>query len=209
MHVRTLQLVLVTGAVALVAAPGAFGVGGLNLVQNGSAELGTVAPDDSSIVAPTGWTTSGNFTAALYGASGLPGADATVAGGKALFAGGPSNASSTATQTVAVPSSWVKVVRAGRAKATISAALGGWEGQGDAATVTYLFLDASGSSIGSARIGPISAAQRGSVTKLLPVSKVISVPAGTRSVKVTIAAIRGSGSYNDGYADNVSLRLST
>jgi hypothetical protein len=35
------------------------------------------------------------------------------------------------------------------------------------------------------------------------------VPAGTRKVVVTITMTRTAGSYNDGYADSLSLTFST
>ena len=103
----------------------------------------------------------------------------------------------------------MKTVAAGRAKAVVSAGLGGWEGQPDAATVTYAFLDASGNTVGVVKLGPVTPAQRNADTGLLPVHRTTGVPSTARSVKITISAIRGSGAYNDGYADNVSLKLTT
>jgi hypothetical protein len=184
-----------------------------NLVSNGGAELGPTAGDDAATVPPQGWTTSGNFTAVKYGSTGSTGGlpdtavSSSISGGVSMFAGGAKNASSSATQTVAVPDSWLKAVSAGQVTATVSADLGGWQDQPDAATVTYVFLDTSGTAVGSVKIGPVTPARRLSVTKFLSVTGTAPVPPTTRSVKITIAAIRGSGSYNDGYADNVSLKL--
>ncbi len=73
--------------------------------------------------------------------------------------------------------------------------------------MTYEFTDAAGKIVGSAKLGPVTPAQRGNGTKLLKVTKTTSVPAATRTVKITIAAIRGSGAYNDGYSDNVAIQL--
>jgi hypothetical protein len=53
----------------------------------------------------------------------------------------------------------------------------------------------------------VTSAQRGGLTKLIPVKKTARVPAKTRSVKIVVATKRFEGSYNDGYADNVSLML--
>jgi len=172
-----------------------------NAVRNGNAESGKAAAGDSSIVAPAGWKTTGNFTAVRYGGSGIPATSVAKAirGGKAFFAGGPSNRSSSATQTVSV--------RTGYRTAVLSAALGGWSSQSDAATVRYRWLDAAGKALGTSVLGPVTPAQRGNVTKLITVHKTVKIPAKARRVAITIAAIRGSGSYNDGYADNVSLRL--
>jgi hypothetical protein len=206
---RIVQLVLIAAGLASLSAPAAFALSSPNLVINGGAELGPTGTSDGAIVAPKGWTTVGNFTAVTYGASGLPDTTAStpVGGGVSLFAGGPQNASSSARQTIAIPAGWVSAVAAGHVTAKVSAAFGGWEGQADAATVQYVFVDASGSTLGSVKIGPITPAQRGSVTKLMPVARAVPVPPGTRTIKIAIAAIRGSGAYNDGYADNVSLRL--
>ena len=47
--------------------------------------------------------------------------------------------------------------------------------------------------------------ERASVSNLLPRTASFAVPAGTRSIRVTITATRAQGNYNDGYVDNVSL----
>ncbi len=182
---------------APVAASAAMG----NAVRNGNAESGRAATSDSSVVAPAGWKTTGKFTAVRYGGSGLPSSSVAKAihGGKAFFAGGPGNRSSSATQTVSLGS--------GYRTAVLSAALGGWTSQPDAATVRYRWLDATGKLLATSVLGPVTPAQRGNATKLIAVHKTVKLPAKARRVAITIAAIRGSGSYNDGYADNVSLRL--
>jgi hypothetical protein len=53
----------------------------------------------------------------------------------------------------------------------------------------------------------VSAADRNSVTTLLARSATGAVPPTTRVIAVRIDSTRVSGSYNDGYADNVSLTL--
>ena len=195
---RRFGVIVVLLALAVpVAASAAMG----NAVRNGNAERGKAAPSDSSVVVPTGWKTTGSFTAVRYGGSGLPGTAVAeaIGGGKAFFAGGPANRASSATQTVTVSS--------GYRTAVLSAALGGWSSQPDAATVRYRWLDATGKPLGTSVLGPVTPARRGNVTKLITVRKTVKVPAKTRRVAITISAIRGSGSYNDGYADNVSLTL--
>ncbi len=174
-----------------------------NLVQNGDAEAGAGATGND-VVPPPGWSTSGAFTAARYGASGFP--PAPAGGGSNLFAGGPAQALSTATQTVSVSSSGADI-DAERMRATLAALLGGWEGQEDSATVQATFLDVSGGALGSMAVGPVTAADRGGKSALLPRSASARVPPGTRSVRVVITSRRASGIYNDGYADNVSLIL--
>ena len=207
---RMMLAMLGVAGFAALSASAALALSGPNLVVNGGAELGTTGDSDSAVVAPLGWATVGNFTAVTYGASGLPDTTAStlIRGGKSLFAGGPDNASSSASQTVAIPTAWLKFVAAGHVTARLSAAFGGWEGQPDAATARYVFLDASGNALGSVTIGPVTPERRGMETKLMMVSRTVLVPVGTQRVQIKISAIRGSGSYNDGYADNVSFTLS-
>ena len=208
---RIVSTFAVAAGIAAASTGAAFGGHSGNLILNGGAELGAAGTDDSAIVAPQGWSTLGHFTAVKYGSSGLPDVTAStpIHGGATLFAGGPDNASSSAKQMVTVPQSWWKTVSAGRATAMVSADLGGWEGQSDAATVNFVFLDASGATAGSVKIGPITPETRSNETGLMVVRKSVPVPAATRSIRVTISAIRGTGDYNDGYIDNVSLTLAT
>jgi hypothetical protein len=51
----------------------------------------------------------------------------------------------------------------------------------------------------------VTAQDRGSITKLLARSASGAVPQGTRKIAVRLDAARVQGSYNDGYADNLSL----
>ena len=180
-----------------------------NLVTNGGGEVGQAASDNTQIFAPTGWKTTGEFTALLYGASGgFP--DATVStaisGGNAFFAGGNTDLS-TATQTCSVPSSWRKSVKRGKVKAVLSADLGGYASQGDQATVTATFLDKKGHKVKSFKVGPVTTADRSEQTTLLLRTATRSIPTATWKIKVVITSTRVDGTYNDGYADNVSLVL--
>lgn len=174
-----------------------------NLLQNGDAEAGAAATGDD-VIPPPGWSTTGGFTAGRYGATGFP--PAPPGGGSNLFAGGPNQPVSTATQTVNVSSS-AAAIDAGQMQATLAALLGGWEAQEDSATVQATFLSASGGALGSVTIGPVTAGDRGGKSVLLPRSAGARVAPGTRSIRVVITARRSSGIYNDGYSDNVSLTL--
>lgn len=184
---------------AAVSLPAAAG----NLVLNGDAESGTGATGNA-VVTPPRWSTTGAFTAGRYGTSGFP--NAPPGGGSNMFAGGPSQALSTATQTVSV-SSDAAAIDAGQTKATLAALLGGWESQEDSAIVQATFLDASSATLAGLTIGPVTASDRGGKSTLLPRSASALVPPSTRSVRVVIAARRVSGIYNDGYSDNISLTL--
>jgi hypothetical protein len=195
---------LALGVLAGALVPGALSQSGANLVQNPGAEAGAGATNSSAVAVPPGWAPAGPFTAVAYGTSGFP----TSGSGKNFFAGGPKAPRSTGAQVVDV-SSYAAAIDAGRMRATLSALLGGFSTQDDAASIEAVFRDQSGAPLSAdeLRIGPVSAAQRGGETKLLPRSATAEVPARTRKVEVVITAERASGEYNDGYADDVSLRL--
>jgi hypothetical protein len=93
--------------------------------------------------------------------------------------------------------------------AVLTGALGGYSSQRDSLTVIATFLSASGQKLGSIRIGPVTPGQRKSLTTLIVRSAQASVPPKTRSVEIHVSAVRTDGSYNDGYADNLSLALKT
>ena len=197
-------LVLALGGEAAVART----VRSANLVTNGGAELGQAAANSGQIFAPQAWTTTGELTQVLYGASGFPTAanSNAIKGGKAFFAGG-NVALSTATQTDSVPSSWLKQVLRGRVKAVLSADLGGYAGQQDSATVVAHFLDSGGVELKTLQIGPVTVSARSGLTKLLPRTATVAVPVQTQDITIVITSTRVDGQYNDAYVDNVSLVL--
>lgn len=183
-----------------------------NLVKNGGAEIGPAVKDSSTTV-PTiaSWTKTGDFTTVVYGAAGgFPDAKVSTAikGGKNFFAGGPANPGSGASQVVSVASRATSIDK-GKVTATLAGYLGGYSSQRDALTVTASFLDANAQKLGSTKIGPVSPAQRKGLTTLISRSAHTLVPAKTRSIEIRIRATRTDGSYNDGYADRLSLTLTT
>jgi len=181
-----------------------------NLIKNGGAEAGPGVMDASTVGASMpGWTRTPSFTVVKYAAGGgFP--DATVAGpigGKAnFFAGGPNVATSSATQVVKV-TRFKAPIDAGQRVATLSAFLGGYATHGDSMSVTASFLSESGKKLGVLKIGPVTVVERNSVTALIQKSASKLVPKRTRAIQVKLAAKRVNPSYNDGYADNVSLTL--
>jgi len=161
------------------------------------------------VLFPSGWTTSGNFTVVPYGiGGGFP--DLTSPGptnrGTNFFAGGPSNPFSSAFQLIDV-SEGATDIDVGRVDFDLSGYLGGFAGQRDHATFTATFQDAGAATLGSAVIGPVSASDRGNVTSLLSRSTQGTIPVGTRQIEVLLEMTRIDGSYNDGYADNLSLEM--
>ena len=98
-------------------------------------------------------------------------------------------------------------INAGNATFTLSAFLGGYSSQDDNAVLSLSFLGAGGGVLGSAQIGPVLAGERNDATGLLLRSATGVVPIGAQSVNVNLQMTRLAGSYNDGYADNLSLVL--
>lgn len=183
---------------------------GPNLIKNGGADAGPGVMNASTVAASMpGWTRTPGFTAVKYAAGGgFP--DAAIAGpigGKAnFFSGGPNAATSSATQVVKV-TKFKAPIDAGQRVATLSAFLGGYAEHGDSMSVTATFLSEAGKKLRVLKIGPVTVAERDGVTALIQKSASKPVPKKTRSIQVKLAAKRLVPSYNDGYADNVSLTL--
>jgi hypothetical protein len=191
-------VVFATAALALTAAPASATVPAGNLVANPGAEA--AAPP-----ALPGWTVTAPFESVDYGnPAGFPAS--APGGGLNFFAGGDA-AESSATQVIDVSQAAAEI-DAGTVTAALSALEGGFETQEDYATVTLRYLDANGDTIDLISLAPVTETDRGGVTELLPRSDTGKVPAGTRALRVTIDAVRFAGSYDDGYADNVSVVLS-
>lgn len=204
------RLAVAVGAAALLLGLGGTGTAQApaNLLANPGAEAGAGAPDATAQPPVPDWETTATFTAVLYGAPQFPTpADSgRLGGGANFFAGGPGAPVSTAAQVVDV-SSQAAAIDAGRLQATLSAWLGGFASQNDAATVSAVFRSAANAELGRTTIGPVTAADRNNQTSLHQRSAAAPVPPGTRSMQVVLTARRSEGSYNDGYLDNVSLTL--
>ncbi len=176
-----------------------------NLIKNPDAEGGGASEDCSGISAISLWTTDGKMSVCRYGygdylSRSSPGpADR----GSFFFAGGFSDRSMM--YQVHDVSAYASAIDAGNVPYTLSGWLGGWSSQDDNAKLSATFKDSSGATLAYATIGPVLAADRGSVTGLFFKSTSGMVPAGTRRIDVDLAMTRASGSANDGYADNLSL----
>ena len=197
------------GGLLMLPAP-AFGqVFGINLVQNGDAELGAASPDGGGMLVPVpGWSLTDNFTVVTYGAEGWPAVSdpGPADRGINLFVGGRPSALSSASQEVDI-SSWSAAVDAGGVAYTLSGWLGGWSSQEDNAVFAARFLDGSHLEIGgsSVSIGPVTALERGQLISLLYRDASGGIPNGTRGIEFTLTMTRLEGTDNDGYADNLSF----
>lgn len=182
---------------------------GQNLIVNGDAEAGPGSTNGSSVGNIPNFNVLGNFTVVQYDIGGgfpMTSDPGPLARGLNFFAGGQDNASSSATQLIDV-SSGATVIDSRGTTFALSAFLGGFSSQGDHATLMATFLDASSSILGSASLGPVSNSERNNQTGLLQRDTTGTVPVGTRSILVGLEMTRLAGSYNDGYADNLSLVL--
>ena len=182
---------------------------GPNLIVNGDAENGLGSSDGSNVSVPD-WTTSSNFTAVAYGSSDYLPANSPgpTDRGSNFFAGGPSNASSSATQTISLASDSAGI-NTGTTQFNLSGWFGGYSSQDDYASLTATFYNSRGDALDSMNIGGISAADRNGVSGLSYRETSDFVPIGATSVGMSLNMTRLNGSYNDGYADNLSFSVSS
>jgi hypothetical protein len=201
--------VISLAAVPLAASASVFGT---NLIVNGDAEAGPGATFDGEIKLTPDLHRQGNFTPVTYTAgAGFPvaGDPGVSVGGKNFFSGGPGNGSSGATQMYDI-SSGASLFDLGTSSFNLSAYLGGYQSQGDNAVLTISFLslvNGHTSVISTASLGPVTAADRGNLTGLLFRETSGLIPVGARMVYLNLQMTRLAGSFNDGYADNLSLVL--
>jgi choice-of-anchor C domain-containing protein len=204
-----LDSVSVTGAPRNITGDAIFGA---NLILNGDAEAGPGSPTGNEVVPALGWTTIGSFTVVQYGGRDSQAAEVgpddpgPVNRGKNFFAGGPDNASSSAVQIIDVSAGASAIDRA-EVSFDLAGYLGGWQGQEDHAALVATFLDVNGTTLRQITLGPVTAEDRRQKTGLFPLSKSGMLPKGTREIEFELQMTRAEGTYNDGYADNLSFRL--
>ncbi len=197
-----------------VAAPGT------NLLANGDAEVGDTSFRGYDEVIVPGWqVVQGLPTVVRYGVKALlsrhdPGPADRGAG---YFAGG---AGGTAVLRQAVPlaSTSGGAVPPGT-MLTMSGWLGGLGSSHDDPSVTLAFHGATGASLGSATLGPVTHQTRHNTTGLLDVSRTTAIPAGATSVTVDLVMTTASTWYdgwngsvpgdNQAWADDLSLTSSS
>lgn len=189
---------------------------GTNLIVNGDAEAGAGSTDGSIVTVP-GWIRVGNWaTVVQYGsAGGFPSASDPGPNGRGVnfFAGGPDfngQDVSYLTQSIDVSSLQTRI-DGGTLRYELQGYFGGYLSQTDYSGVLIYFQTACNvlPEISSAQVGPVTAADRGNATGLLLRRTTGTVPANTRCILVNLDFNRFSGAttYNDGYADDLSLVL--
>jgi hypothetical protein len=182
---------------------------GTNWVVNGDAESDT-GSTDGSIVPVSGWTAccgSTLFTVVQYlpnnGFPG-PGDPGPASRGANFFAGGPNVANASGSETIDV-SGFAASIDLGLLTFDASAYLGGYQGQDDIAEFVVDFRDSSNALISSGGVVGPDAMQRGSLTGLSLEENTGVIPVGTRSIQFILDMFRQDGTYDDGYADNLSF----
>lgn len=195
-------IAVVTGALAVHRGLTAPSPADVNLIANGSAEVGAVGRT------PTGWT-SRNIVVAPYA---LPhGAEM----GSHYFYGGTVHhvpEISSATQIVSLQR-YAHLIDAGDAEATLEGRLGGRAEELDSAVVTASFVR-SVSDIRALRfmghllIGPVTPAERSYTRIFIDMVDSGTVPRGARYALITLNEEAYQGPRNNGYADYLSLHVS-
>jgi len=185
-----------------------------NLIANPGAEDWTAA---TALGAPIGddqtvadcWTSSSPLNAPdgvqESRTSSYPG----VVGSRDFYGGtNPSTVSIPGTTTTGTQSIDVGALDVSGKPFELSAALGGYATQSDYATVSATFEGADGDRLGSAVIGPVTAAQRNNVSSLIHQAWYGTVPSGTAKIVVAIATVGvSSGANLDGAADDLDLTI--
>lgn len=107
----------------------------------------------------------------------------------------------TSTQLVDVSS-----LNAGGQPYRLAGLLGGFQTQSDFAMLIATFEGADGNTLGTDRLGPVTAAERRNASGLFPTWRYGTVPAGTAKVLITLELTAvDSGADNNGVADELSL----
>ncbi|WP_394850821.1 hypothetical protein LZC95_25610 [Pendulispora brunnea] len=189
--------------------------GSPNLIVNGDAECANASASGYDGAVLPGWQVSGLTAVVGYDVGrGFP--SPSTAGpairGHQFFSGGPIG-DSTLTQTINVSAAAAQI-DGGAVTYDLSGWLGGYANETSWTVVTISFNGANGASLGTGTIGPVSASDRGNTTALQERVSHGNVPAGTRSIGVKVEFLGETlrnlaNQYNDAYADNLSLTLST
>ncbi|MBV8346869.1 MAG: hypothetical protein JOZ49_04815 [Mycolicibacterium sp.] len=182
-----------------------------NLLRNGDAEEHLCTDDWTAQTPVPGWTVlRGAASVTCWSAFGytgdIPALPASGTPGLALFA---APGADTAIEQVVDVSSAAGAIDRGDVTFKLSGWLGGWRDRPEQAVLTAIFLDRDGRATGApVVVAGAGAEARGRATALLARSERGAVPAGTRHVAVTVDFVSGISSFQNAYADNLSLTLS-
>jgi hypothetical protein len=181
-----------------------------NLLVNGDAELQLCTNDWIAQSSIPGWRViRGGASVLCYSAFQFaevtPATPSNGSAGNALFAA--PGADTAMEQSVDV-SAAATAIDSGTVTFSLSGWLGGWSNRPESATLTAVFLNATGQSTGTpVVIADVDAQARGNVTGLVQRAVDGVVPPSTRQITVTVQFLSGMTSFQNAYADNISLTL--
>lgn len=200
LHIATLIAPLLSASVAGAQI-------GTNVIRNSGAEAGAGSTTGGAVASIPNWTTtSGTPTVIAYTANGgfpIASDPGPLNRGHNLFAGGAGSDVSTLTQTVSLGFA-ASPIAAGAATFTLSGYFGGYAYQNDNAMLFVDFL-AGADVIGTSSVGGVLASDRLNRTGLLFDATSGLVPVGTTDARFRLVMTREAGTYNDGYADELSF----
>lgn len=180
-----------------------------NLIVNPGAES-AVGGNGNFVANLPGWTVTGQTTAIAYALGCPQGYPCLTDPGSPTpglnHFGGGNVAASTAAQTVDLSFAAAQLAGGG-VSYDLSGWLGGFSSQEDNVTLTLTFRDGGGGALGTAFIGPVTAADRVNATGMLFRQASGLVPRGAASADLLLTATRLDGSANDGYADNLAFTV--
>lgn len=179
-----------------------------NLINNGDAELSPGGTGSPSASVPGWQTLEGAAAVVRYGATGYPSSKSPGPRDRAanFFTGGNS-ARTRLVQSITLPDT--AAIDAGSATFTLAAWLGGYSSQDDGVRLSCEFLGTEGPPRGLVVLGPVTANERHGRTSLLERTATGVVPPGSRTARLLLLFTRSGGTANDGYADSLSLTVTT
>jgi hypothetical protein len=181
-----------------------------NLLANPGGELGPGSLSGNDAESVPGWATSGGLTVAVYGpGSGIfTNSPGPADRGTNFFAGGYQSGTTWATQDFDLYSRSADI-DAGNLACNLSGWFGGWLAYDDNARLTAYFIDDFGQTTGSLTAGPVLAADRTNVSGLFLRGAATNIPPGTRTIHCVLLMTPTFSTYNNGFADNLSLTLAS
>ncbi|HSY28432.1 MAG TPA: alkaline phosphatase family protein [Burkholderiaceae bacterium] len=203
---KIVRCILGTALLALTGVSHAASSG--NLIVNGGGETGLCTTDWNAVKTVPGWQVLlGNPSLMCYSVASFA-TPPSPAAGNAFISDGPYG-DSALMQSINVASA-ASTIDTGSVTYSLSGWLGGYGSYAGQAVVTATFLDGSGNVLGKpGELFGVTASARGNTNTFIAKSNTGVVPVGTRSIAVQLQFINTSASYNIGYADNLSLTLST
>jgi hypothetical protein len=185
-----------------------------NLIRDPGAESAKPVDQYGGTVPVPAWTPLKGtaFTAVRYGAPDFIGVKdpGPKPRGHNFFAGGQTLVNPSGATQVDSLAKYVGLIKKGKAKFVLSGWFGGWANQRDYTTLTVTWENAAGAPVGKATvIGDVTAGQRKNVIGVFARHKNGVVPKAATQATIKIKMVRLDGGYDDGYADNLGLVLSS